>query len=135
MQQRRIIGNYKTVSFPEFGISDTKAKIDTGAETGALHSTNIRLITKDNKQHLTFSPFDHPEITYSTTDYYQDEVKSSNGMTEKRYYITTNIQIDKETLPITLSLTNRESMKYPVLIGVKFLAKYKYIVDLSITDA
>jgi hypothetical protein len=57
-------------------------------------------------------------------------VKSSNGIVETRFTIKTEILIFNKIEEIELTLTERGSMKYPVLLGRKFLSK-KFIVDTA----
>ena len=129
--EKKIIGSFETVVFPDFNGYEVTAKIDTGAFTGALHCTKIREETAENGKILHFSPFDHPEIELSLTEYAVNHVKSSNGKAESRYFIDTNIVIQGETYPIVLSLADRSEMKWPVLIGRKFLRSNQFIVDVS----
>lgn len=124
--QKKIIGSFESVIFPEFNGYKVVAKIDTGAYTGALHCTKIR--EEDNVLH--FSPFDHPETEISLTEYAVNHVKSSNGKAESRYFIDTSITISGETYPIVLSLADRSEMKWPVLIGRKFLRQNNFLVDV-----
>lgn len=127
---KKIIGSFEQVAFPDFSIDDMTAKIDTGAYTGALHCTKIQE-TKDEKGRvLTFSPFDHPEITVTTTDFALRHVRSSNGNRQKRYFIQTHIAIRGETYPIALSLADRSEMKWPVLVGRRFLRRNHFLVDV-----
>ncbi len=117
--------------FPEFqAIGEVMAKIDTGAFTGALHCTKIRQEQSDNGPVLYFSPFDHPETEMIAPEFAVKYVRSSNGDREARYFIDTQITIADKTYPITLSLANRSEMKWPVLIGRRFLHKYKFLVDV-----
>lgn len=59
-------------------------------------------------------------------------VKSSNGKVEERYFIKSVIEIFGKKYKAELSLTDRKDMKYPMLLGRKFL-KDKFIVDVSLT--
>lgn len=124
-----VLGIFEKVDFPDFGVFNINTKIDTGAYTGALHCTNIEV--KQNKEgaELLFSPFGRKAKTISTTDYYVSRVKSSNGINEKRYFISTKIILKDVEYPITLSITDRKGMKYPVLIGRRFLQKNHLLVD------
>lgn len=126
--ERKIIGTFEKVSFPKYGIPDIVAKIDTGAYTGALHCTVI----EENKKTKTlrFSPFDHPEVTVKTKKYRKTIIRSSNGGDERRYVINTEIEFDGQKYPIILSLADRSAMKWPVLIGRRFLRKHKFLVDV-----
>jgi hypothetical protein len=131
---KSIIGKFEKVSFPEFGISDVIAKVDTGAYSGALHCTKIREVKGKSGMELHFSPFDHPEVEMRTKHYEVGGVRSSNGMSEHRYFIKTNIRIGTRQYPVSITLSNRSSMRYPVLLGRKFLEKNNFLVDVSIDN-
>lgn len=131
MTTPKIVGSFEPVLFPEFqNIGEVIAKIDTGAYTGALHCTKIHEKTTDNGQVLHFSPFDHPEVEVVAENFAVKHVRSSNGDAQARYFIETEISIAGKTYPITLSLADRSDMKVPVLIGRRFLSKYRFLVDV-----
>jgi hypothetical protein len=129
--QQKIIQTFETVDFPDYGLEGVVAKIDTGAYTGALHCTKISLEPSKQGDILTFSPFDHPETTISTQDYVIAEVKSSNGDVQDRFFIRTHMVVQGEQYEIQLSLADRSEMRWPVLIGRKFLRKNKFLVDVN----
>ncbi|MEO0331738.1 MAG: RimK/LysX family protein, partial [Bacteroidota bacterium] len=60
-------------------------------------------------------------------------VKSSTGQAEHRYAITTEVVIFNKKRTVEFSLTDRQEMKYPVLLGRKFLAK-RFLVDVRKVD-
>ena len=60
-------------------------------------------------------------------------VKSSNGEIQYRYVVQSNIRVFGKIFKISLTLSSREDMRFPVLIGRKFLTK-KFIVDTELTD-
>lgn len=126
-----IIGSFETVIFPDFNGYEVMAKIDTGAYTGALHCTKIREEETEDGPILHFSPFDHPEVEISLSEFAVNHVKSSNGKAENRYFIDTNIVIQGKTYPIVLSLADRSEMKWSVLIGRKFLRANNFLVDVT----
>ncbi|MGZ6005712.1 MAG: ATP-dependent zinc protease family protein [Candidatus Saccharimonadales bacterium] len=127
---KKIIGAFEEVGFPKYGLSDIVAKIDTGAYTGALHCTKIEEDRTKNPKTLRFSPFDHPEVTIKTKNYRSTYIRSSNGDKEKRYVINTEIEFGGQKYPIILSLADRSAMKWPVLIGRRFLRKNRFLVDV-----
>jgi hypothetical protein len=129
-QEQHIIGYYEIVHFPEFNNIEERAKIDTGAYTGALHCTKIREIEGPKGKVLHFSPFDHPEIELTAAEYAVRHVRSSNGTGQDRFFINTEIIIRGNTYPIVLSLADRSDMKWPVLIGRKFLRQNNFLVDV-----
>ncbi|HBT08539.1 MAG TPA: peptidase, partial [Leeuwenhoekiella sp.] len=50
-----------------------------------------------------------------------------------RYVVQSNIRLFQKVYKISLTLSSREDMRFPVLIGRKFLTK-KFIVDTELTD-
>ncbi len=131
MTDSKVIGPFEPVEFPAFNIGKVVAKIDTGAYTGALHCTKIREEETATGKVLYFSPFDHPEIEVKLNDFAVRHVRSSNGVTQSRYFIDTDIAVHGQVLPIVLSLADRSEMKWPVLIGRRFLRKHNFLVDVS----
>lgn len=129
---RKVVGSFELVSFPEFlKVGQVSAKIDTGAYTGAFHCTKIQEVETKTGKVLHFSPFDHPEVKIISNDFAVRHVKSSNGDVQPRYFIKTQIIVQGDTYPITLSLANRSEMKSQVLIGRRFLRKNKFLVDVN----
>lgn len=131
---KQIIGMYEQVTFPDFGIADIVAKIDTGAYSGALHSTKISEVKTDSGMELHFSPFDHPEIVVKTKSYEVGDVRSSNGHVAQRYYISTTVRVQGRDYPVRITLSNRSSMQYPVLLGRKFLSENQFLVDVGLDN-
>lgn len=128
---QKIVGSSETVGFPAFKLNDIPAKIDTGADTGALHCTLIEEKIVEGKNTLQFSPFDHPELVIVADEYTSKNVRSSNGEVCKRFFITTTVSVQGKTYPIQLSLADRTEMTWPVLIGKKFLSENNFLVDVT----
>lgn len=128
-----LIGRHEWCTLPELDIPFIKAKIDTGAKTSAIHAFNIR--TKVIKKQIT-AIFDvHPiqadtETTITCTAPIVDErdIMSSNGHKETRFIIQTAMVLGKHTWPIELSLSNRDPLKYRLLLGREAL-KSKVLID------
>ncbi len=129
--EKNILGIFETIDFPDFGIDSVKAKIDTGAYSGAFHCTKIKEVDTADGKELHFSPFDHPDIGIKTKEYTSKHVKSSNGERQERYFVITNINIAGKNYPTMLSLADRTSMRWPVIIGRKFLSNYNFLVDVN----
>jgi len=49
---------------------------------------------------------------------------------EERYVIQTQIKIGRKKIRSTISLSNRDNMRYPVLIGRRLL-KAKFLIDVN----
>lgn len=130
-KQLKIVGSSETVDFPDFKLCDVPAKVDTGADTGALHCTKIEEKVIKGQRVLQFSPFDKPELVIEADAYSTRHVRSSNGLKKERFFISTTITIQGEQYPIQLSLADRTEMTWPVLIGKRFLADNEFLVDVN----
>lgn len=132
----KIIGRIEQVDLPEWEFYDLEAKIDTGAYTSSLHCHHIEPFQKNEKEWVRFYLLDPDHESYNDQKlemplHDQREVKSSNGETELRYFVQTKIKFFDDIYKIEFSLTNRSAMKYPLLIGRKFLKKGPFIVDVT----
>lgn len=120
----KYVGRTEKVSFPELGIESTEAKVDTGAYGNALHVDDIFI--KENK---LFFVIDDKEYIYDK--YKTIVVRNSFGKKQKRFSISTKMILGEKHYKIHISLTNRKKMKYPVLIGRRFLRKFEYMVNVK----
>lgn len=132
------IGRKDRVDLPEFNLFDIEAKVDTGAYGCALHCRKVKIDTSGAQPKLTFQLLDpsHPEYqktTYSTEHFSDKMVKNSGGVSEHRYTIKTQLVIFKKKRVVEFSLTDRAEMKYPILLGRKFL-RSKFTVDVALKD-
>lgn len=125
----KIIGRREFVDFPSLNIRHIEAKIDTGAYTCSMHCNHIELKTENNKKVLTFTLFNN--TTYHSEEFTRKKIKNSFGEMEERYIIKTLISIGSKKIKTTISLSDRGSMRYPILIGRKLL-KGKFIIDVSL---
>lgn len=128
------VGRTDKVDFPKLGFSGIDVKIDTGAYTSSIHCTHIR--EEGDVLCCTFLDPMHPEYNgkeMEFTSYDITAVKSSNGEIQYRYVVQSNIRIFKKLFKISLTLSSRDDMRFPVLIGRKFLTR-KFIVDTERTD-
>lgn len=129
------IGRIELVDLPEWNISSIEAKVDTGAFTSSLHCHHIEEFSKKEKPWIRFNLLDPEHNAYNDKlielpIFDKREVKSSNGQSELRFFIRTEILMFNTCYKIELSLTDRSEMKYPLLIGRKFIRK-KFLVDVS----
>lgn len=131
---KKILGRVDKVNFPELQLNNIDVKIDTGAYTSAIHCSKIREV--DEKLYCIFESKGHPnfksdEVVFNTYTY--TDVKSSNGHKENRYKIKTTVVFFGKSYKINLTLSTREDMRFPVLIGRQFL-KNKFLVDVDIEN-
>ncbi len=134
-QKLHTIGRIELVDLPDWNITGIEAKIDTGAYSSSLHCHRIEEFIKQGSSWIRFNLLDPEHQAYNDKlielpIFDKREVKSSNGQSELRFFIQTEIIMFDTRFNIELSLTDRSEMKYPLLIGRKFIRK-KFIVDVS----
>lgn len=128
-----IIGRLERVDIPEWDLYDLEAKIDTGAYTSSVHCHYINLI--NDKSLVEFKLLDPNHENYSSRTiqmpvHETQQVKSSNGMSEERIIVKTELVIAAQKIQTLLSLTDRSEMRYPLLIGRRLL-KGRFLVDVD----
>lgn len=129
--EKKIIGRTDVADFPKLGLFQVDVKIDTGAYTSAIHCSQIE--EKDQKLYCTFYSAGHPNFSGKQVifdSYSKTDVKSSNGFKENRFKVKSSIILFGKTYTINLTLSTRDDMKFPVLLGRHFLNK-KFLVDVS----
>ena len=131
---KKIIGRIDKADFPTLGLYDIDIKIDTGAYTSSIHC--YKYYIEDEVLKCLFYDKEHPlyngkKIIFK--NFTTTKVKSSNGQVQLRYVVKTNIIFFKKKYSINLTLNDRDDMKYPILIGRRFLSK-KFIVDINQKD-
>lgn len=127
----QIIGALEKVSLPELELFDLDAKVDTGADSSALHCDHISI----NEGMVSFHLCDEVHPAYNGKSFTlpivkEKKVKSSNGITSKRVFISTTIQVAGIQKTTHISLTNRADLKHPMLLGKRFLSGH-FLVDVS----
>jgi len=132
----KVVGCFELVSLPKLQISDELAKIDTGAFSGALHCTDLRIVRRgfNRKRYLKFTPLGKPELATETDAFQRTFIRSATGHRVKRYVIETEIAIQGRTYPIKIGLSDRSDMKRAVLIGRRFLRENDILVDVRINQ-
>lgn len=121
------LGWEEWAKLPALGLPALKVKVDTGARTSALHAFDIEPFGPTNAPMVRFSIHPVPGredivIACSAKVVDRREVTSSNGETELRYVITTDISIGDRTWPVEITLTNRINMAYRMLLGRQAIA-------------
>lgn len=132
--EKKIIGRFDKADFPLLNLEDIAIKIDTGAYTSSIHCDDI--VEKEDALYCKFLDEEHPlyngkEFVFKNYDVVF--VRSSNGIIQKRFQVQSTIKLYNKIFKISLSLSARQEMRFPVLIGRKFLTK-KFIVDPELTD-
>ncbi|MDD2291763.1 MAG: RimK/LysX family protein [Aliarcobacter sp.] len=132
MSQKKIIGRREIISILDLELFDLDAKVDTGADSNSLHCDDIFI---DDEKFVNFTLLDEIHPAYHGKKmkvplYKLKRVKSSNGTVQLRASIKVDILFFGKKYKTVISLTDRSDMKYPMLIGRKFLSE-RFLVDVS----
>ncbi len=129
--KKQTVGRLEKVDFPEFGIVGVEAKIDTGAYRSSIHANDVR--EENGTLHFMLLDEQHPQFNqkrYTAASFSKVLVKSSNGESSFRYKIKTPVVIRGREFVTDFTLSDRTSMRRPVLIGRKVL-RHRFVVDVS----
>ncbi|MGD2180036.1 ATP-dependent zinc protease [Lusitaniella coriacea] len=131
--QLPVIGWREYLQLPELGISEIKAKIDTGARSSALHAFDIEYFERDGTPMVSFKVHprqrdNHPTIQTEAKLLDKREVRSSSGQAQLRPVIQTSVQLGDEQWSIELTLTNRDDMGFRMLLGREAVRR-RFLVD------
>jgi predicted deacylase len=119
------VGWVEHVALPRLEIGRLKAKIDTGARTSALHV--IRMRTIDTAGGPNGRPIleitvpggrrgERPHVVRATVRGFA-MVRDTSGRTERRPVIETALKLGPFERRITVTLTDRGDMLFPMLVG------------------
>lgn len=128
---KKVIGRVEKVSFPELGLDNIPARIDTGARTTAIWVSSAA--EKNGKLEVVFLGKKHPLYTGEVITFNSFErvmVSSSNGQTEERYKVKALVKISGKLIRARLTLADRSTQVYPVLVGRNVL-RGKFLVDVK----
>lgn len=130
------LGWREWLSLPELKIDRIKAKIDTGARTSVIHAFFVEPFVENNLKMVRFGI--HPLQKRSDIEIICDcpvkdyrQVSDSGGHREMRYVIETPVRLGGRIWPVEMTLTNRDSMKFRMLLGRTALRGMAVIPDES----
>ena len=138
MENLKIIGSEEWCSFKNFGIPAIKARVDSGAKTSSIQANNIKVFYKETEEWVRFevNPLQENRsitIKCEAKIHAKRSVKSSIGISEERIVIKALKTMDSDTFEIELTLANRDSMEFRMLIGREALHN-RYLVNPSVTN-
>lgn len=117
-----MLGWREWVGLPELNIAQIKAKVDTGARSSALHAFTIDPYRKGGQRWIMFAIHPkqkHTDVWIECHAPIKDRrmVTDSGGHKQRRYVIETQLILGQSIIKAEMTLTNRDSMLFRMLIG------------------
>ena len=132
-QQLPVLGWREWAALPDLGIPRIKCKVDTGARSSALHAFYLEPFRGRGRDRIRFGI--HPlqrridrECVCTADVLDQRIVTDSGGHREKRYVIETTVVVGSTAWPIEIPLTDRDTMRFRMLLGRTAINK-RYLVN------
>ncbi len=120
------IGWCEMVDIPSLGLAGVHAKMDTGAATSSIHATRVKPVERNGKPCVEFwfrlNAGEKPK-RYEAPVIDRRAVRSSNGEKQDRYVIAAQFCFGTLCWNGQLTLANRRSMAFPLLIGRRALRR------------
>lgn len=119
---KTVVGWREWVALPALGLDVLKAKIDTGARSSALHTFSLDVSSERGVRTARFGvhPIQHDGDTavWCTAPVIDERnVRDSGGRQEWRFVIETTLRLGATERAIELTLTERDTMLFRMLIG------------------
>jgi hypothetical protein len=116
------LGWREWLALPDLNIPLIKVKIDTGARTSALHAFFIDPYKKGGEHWIMFAIHPdqhHTDVVIECHAPVKDlrMVTDSGGHKSRRYVVETNLVLGSNIIRAELTLTNRDNMKFRMLLG------------------
>jgi len=132
----KLIGKEEWCSFEELKIPAILARVDSGAKTSSIQAREIKLIKKNNEDWVNFTvnPLQrnsNVRVQCCAKVMGKRSIKGSFGISEDRLIIKTPITIGEDTFDVELSLANRNSMEFRMLLGREAMAN-RFIINPGI---
>lgn len=133
---KKIIGWKEWFTLDCLALPAIKGKIDTGAKTSSLHAFNIESFYIEDVEYVSFEI--HPlqknkKLVRPCVARVVDRrmVSDSGGRKEKRFVIKSDLRVGEKKIRIEITLANRDSMAFKMLLGREAIKQLNMLVDIS----
>lgn len=130
-----IAGWREWVGLPSAGVPWIKAKLDTGARSSSVHAFDIEPLPRDadgpERVRFKLRPWqrsDADTVVVECPVHDRRSVRSSSGHSEERIVVLMDITLMGRTVTAEMTLSNRDSMGFRMLIGREAL-RQGFVVD------
>jgi hypothetical protein len=128
-----VIGWREWVGLPDLAIRSIKAKIDSGARSSCLHAFDIQPFVRGGKEWVRFDvhPIQRNDRLIKRCEapvFDRRHVRSSNGVASERFVILATLNVVGRSVPIELTLANRDAMGFRMLIGREAI-RGRFLID------
>ncbi|MFV1960304.1 MAG: ATP-dependent zinc protease [Acidimicrobiia bacterium] len=132
-QVRATIGWREWVQMPEFGVTEIKAKVDTGADNSSLHAFDIERFDRDGVPFVKFEIHPRqrkrkPTIVCEAEVVKERRVRNPGGRTQVRPVIRTRLNVAGREFETLINLTTRDEMTFRMLLGRRSI-RNEFVVD------
>jgi hypothetical protein len=132
-RERQIIGWREWVAMPDLGVTEVKAKVDTGADNSSLHAFNIERFSDNGFEKVRFEIHPRqrkkrPSIECLAEVVGERRVKNPGGRAEVRPVIRTTLIVAGQELEALVNLTTRDEMTFRMLLGRRTVRQH-FVVD------
>ncbi len=130
---RFVLGWREWIALPRLGIERVKAKVDTGARTSTLHAFYVHSFVDKEIRRVRFGVHPYQGRTdierHCLADVLDErDVTDSGGHRERRVFIRTAVVIGAQQLAIRMTLTDRDTMRFRMLLG-RTAMRGRFVID------
>jgi hypothetical protein len=130
--QLRVIGQAECVDFPDWGVRGLRARVDTGAQSSAVHVENVTELGGGRVRFDVRLRRDNPRarVTVEAKISRRTPVRSSSGDQDARIFVKAHVRLGGVEQQIEVGLVDRRHMTYRMLLGRSALER-RFVVDVS----
>lgn len=136
LKNLKIIGSEEWCAFDTLKIPAIRARIDSGAKTSSIQATEIKLIKNNDEDWVRFVVYplqknSSIKVICLAKLVGKRSIKGSFGISEERLIITVPVGIGEDIFDIELSLANRNTMEFRMLLGREAMTN-RYVINPGI---